>query len=35
MAMLVFCALTSPKNYNRLNRHLKLDTTLVSMYKLS
>ena len=29
MAMLVFCALTSHKIYDRLTRHLRLDTTLV------
>ena len=31
MAMLVFCALTSHKIYDRLTRHLRLDTTLVSL----
>ncbi len=29
MAMLVFCALTSHKIYDRLTRHFRLDTTLV------
>ena len=28
MAMLVFCALISDKIYDRLTRHLRLDTTL-------
>ena len=28
MAMLVFCALTSHKIYDRLTRHFRLDTTL-------
>ena len=32
MAMLVFCALTSHKIYDRLTRHLRLDTTLVSCH---